>query len=322
MPRPPKVSVIVPNYNHEAFLAQRIDSILNQTYQDFELILIDDCSTDNSRDVLSLYKEHPKVTHLIFNETNSGSPFKQWNKGIQLARGEYIWIAESDDWAEKELLETLVNDLEQTNSTISYCDSIVHKEGQIEDHTYRWANALHSTRWNSNFSNTGIDEIRNYLVYRNCIVNASAVLFKKENFSLIPSGYFLEFKHCADWVIWAEIIKEGNIVYNAHKLNHYYRHSNSVIYKRKNPTEARQKIREYLRAISILRRIATKGTIRKKETSQYKWIIEEWENLKATKQIRTLDYINPPFPVQLFITFYISFLKRKVDNLKGLLLNG
>ncbi len=74
------VSVIVPNYNHASYLVARIESILNQTYQDFELILLDDCSTDDSREVLLKYKDNPKVTHLVFNEQNSGSPFIQWQK--------------------------------------------------------------------------------------------------------------------------------------------------------------------------------------------------------------------------------------------------
>ena len=106
-PMNPKVSVIVPNYNHASYLKQRIDSILNQTFQDFEVIILDDCSTDNSLEVLSHYKNHNKVSHCVFNDTNSGSTFKQWDKGIQLAKGEWIWIAESDDWAEPEFLETI-----------------------------------------------------------------------------------------------------------------------------------------------------------------------------------------------------------------------
>ena len=83
----PAVSVIVPNYNHARFLRKRIDSILNQTFQDFELILLDDCSTDESRSILSEYASDPRV-RLELNEVNSGSPFKQWNKGIRIARGE------------------------------------------------------------------------------------------------------------------------------------------------------------------------------------------------------------------------------------------
>ena len=102
----PTVSVIVPNYNHARFLPQRIESILRQTYQDFELILLDDCSTDDSRAVLSQYASEPRV-RIQFNEVNSGSTFRQWNKGVRLARGKYVWIAESDDYADERLLERL-----------------------------------------------------------------------------------------------------------------------------------------------------------------------------------------------------------------------
>jgi len=91
----PAVSVIVPNYNHARFLRRRVETILAQTFQDFELILLDDCSTDDSRSVLRQYSSDPRV-RLEFNEVNSGSTFKQWNKGVRLAQGKYIWIAESD----------------------------------------------------------------------------------------------------------------------------------------------------------------------------------------------------------------------------------
>ena len=120
----PKVSVIVPNFNHSAYLKQRIDSILNQTYQDFELIILDDCSTDNSREIIDLYVNCAKVSNIVYNEKNSGNTFKQWKKGISLAVGKYVWIAESDDWCEATLLETLVVGIEKDdNCIISYCQS-------------------------------------------------------------------------------------------------------------------------------------------------------------------------------------------------------
>lgn len=96
----PTVSIIVPNYNHSKYLNQRLDSILNQTYQDFEVILLDDVSSDNSVEILQAYSKHPKVSHLIVNEQNSGNTFKQWQKGIALAKGTFVWIAESDDFCE------------------------------------------------------------------------------------------------------------------------------------------------------------------------------------------------------------------------------
>src|SRR5215467_7397297 len=119
----PTVSAIVPNYNHAPYLRKRIESILAQTYQDFELILLDDCSTDNSREILASYGNSSKV-RIEFNETNSGTPFKQWNKGVRLARGKYIWIAESDDYADDGFLERLASRLDaEPGAGFAYCRS-------------------------------------------------------------------------------------------------------------------------------------------------------------------------------------------------------
>ena len=84
------VSVIIPNYNHAPFLKERIDSVLQQTYTDFEVIILDDCSTDNSKEIIETYRMHPKVVHIEYNVVNSGSTFKQWKKGIDLTKGEWI----------------------------------------------------------------------------------------------------------------------------------------------------------------------------------------------------------------------------------------
>ena len=104
----PLVSVIIPNYNHARYLEQRLDSVLNQTYQNFEVIILDDHSTDNSLEVINRYKDNPHIKQIVVNETNSGSTFKQWDKGIHLATGDIIWIAESDDYCELNLLDELV----------------------------------------------------------------------------------------------------------------------------------------------------------------------------------------------------------------------
>jgi glycosyltransferase involved in cell wall biosynthesis len=71
----PKVSIVIPNYNHATYLGRRVESVLRQTFQDFEVILLDDCSTDDSRSLLSEYACDPRV-RMEFNEKNSGSPFK------------------------------------------------------------------------------------------------------------------------------------------------------------------------------------------------------------------------------------------------------
>ena len=94
----PLVSVIVPNYNHARYLEQRLDSVFGQTYPNFEVIILDDSSTDNSLEIINRYKYNPHLSQIVVNKTNSGSVFKQWAKGLSLAKGEWIWIAESDDY--------------------------------------------------------------------------------------------------------------------------------------------------------------------------------------------------------------------------------
>jgi len=105
----PKVSIIVPNFNHAAFLPERLASIYNQTYTNCEVILLDDCSQDESVSILRDYMErYPEKTISEFNAENSGGVFNQWKKGLGLATGELIWIAESDDFCTLNFLEEVV----------------------------------------------------------------------------------------------------------------------------------------------------------------------------------------------------------------------
>src|SRR4030042_2316707 len=125
----PTVSVIVPNYNYAQFLDQRLQSILNQTYQDFEVLCLDDASTDNSREIISRYLSHGRF-RVYYNEHNSASAFGQWHRGIELAQGEYIWIAEADDYADREFLSSLVAVLEaHPAGGLAYCQSWRVNEG-------------------------------------------------------------------------------------------------------------------------------------------------------------------------------------------------
>ena len=95
----PMVSVVVPNYNYAKYLPQRMESIFGQSFQNFEIILLDDASTDNSAELIEGYRAHPKVSVVEVSARNSGSPFRQWEKGLSLAKGKYVWIAEADDLA-------------------------------------------------------------------------------------------------------------------------------------------------------------------------------------------------------------------------------
>lgn len=221
-----KVSVIIPNYNHAKYLNQRIDSVLDQTYDNFKVIILDDCSSDNSRDVIESYRKHPKVSHIVYNQTNSGSAFLQWKRGIELAEEDWIWIAESDDFSDPALLETLVKGIQHCPVTVlSYCQSYeVDENGTIIRDLLFHTSPLSSSHWNNDFCNQGVDEIREYLLFRNTIPNASAVLFSKKAYMNADKG-FVNMKYCGDWLLWSEILKSGNICYSKKPLNYFRRHA-------------------------------------------------------------------------------------------------
>jgi glycosyltransferase involved in cell wall biosynthesis len=223
----PEVSIIVPNYNHGRFLEERLESIFGQTFQDFEVILLDDCSTDNSVEILKKYAGHPKVREFRVNDHNSGSPFKQWRQGIALAGGEYIWIAESDDYADKNFLATLVPALKSNPRLgLAYCQSKVVGENSEIIGEYSSYSFSCPERWKNDFTNSGTDEICSYLLRINTIPNASAAIVRKAALAdiIVPDNL----KTMGDWYVWLKVLSRWNVFYTAKPLNCFRRSSQST----------------------------------------------------------------------------------------------
>ncbi len=217
-------SVILPNYNHARFLKKRIDSILKQTYFDFELIILDDYSTDESIKVLNEYND-VRITHKIYNEKNSGSPFAQWKKGMELAKYDYIWIAESDDFCTPDFLEAASKILtESPTISLYYCDSnlIGENEEPFFNNIQKYTEDLDPTLWNADHKMEGKKYVWNYLSHKNFILNASSVIFKK-NLGLNAIPYIQDFKTSGDWLFYARILSQGEVYFYAKKQN-YFRH--------------------------------------------------------------------------------------------------
>jgi glycosyltransferase involved in cell wall biosynthesis len=223
-----KVSVIIPNYNHVAYLAKRIESVLDQTFQDFELIILDDKSTDNSRKVIEQYNQHPKVSQIIFNEQNSGSTFKQWLKGIELSRGELIWLAESDDMADPEFLATLVQIMDREPKVgIAYANSYYIDADDKILRTYTQEFEVWSDRWQYDYINNGSDEVVRYLRFSPVILNVSSCIFRKSLF-LKVGGCSEDFKLAGDWMTYVKMLQFADISYIARPLNYFRTHGQTV----------------------------------------------------------------------------------------------
>lgn len=225
----PLVSVIIPNYNHARYLVRRIESVLNQTYPNFEVIILDDKSTDSSRDIIENYRHDPKVKSVQYNELNSGSPFKQWNRGVKLANGDYIWLAESDDFSAETFLEKCMNLAQKfPEAGLIYCQSLsVDRDsnvlGEVQFPDYR--------RWNSEYYNNGKLEVKNWLAFSNTLPNASAVVIKANAYKeagMADESYTLN----GDWKLWLRILLGGSsIAYTPETLNYFRDHSEKVTRK-------------------------------------------------------------------------------------------
>jgi glycosyltransferase involved in cell wall biosynthesis len=219
-----KISVIIPNYNHAVYLRQRIDSVLNQTCKDFELILLDDCSTDGSRDILEEYRNHPAVSHLVLNTVNTGSPFHQWKKGVELARGEWIWIAESDDYADKTFLEKMMTAARRyPQAGLVYCDSrIIDAKDMVTTETFAVLKnrRFRTDRWSHAHLNDGVNEIERYLLPGGTINNTSAVLFKR---SVVSEAdlFDTEFRYIGDKYAFIKVLALADVAYVPEALNYY-----------------------------------------------------------------------------------------------------
>jgi glycosyltransferase involved in cell wall biosynthesis len=224
----PKVSVIVPNYNHAGFVGRRIESILKQTYVDFELVVLDDASTDNSCEVIRGFQNEPRL-RFIECQPNSGNTFVQWNRGVAMTGGEYVWIAESDDYAAPALLETLVSRLDRfPKAGLACCNSwIVDERGKILGSTDARFQSFDKQHWTCDSVGSGVDECRRYLAFECTIPNASAVVFRRSLYDAV-GGADESYKLCGDWAFWIDVAIASDIAFVADRLNFYRRHAQTV----------------------------------------------------------------------------------------------
>jgi glycosyltransferase involved in cell wall biosynthesis len=306
----PLVSVIIPNYNHAPYLKERIDSVLNQSYRNFEVILLDDCSIDNSRDIIESYRGQEKIVHIEFNQTNSGSTFKQWQKGLELTKGEWIWIAESDDVAHLDFLKELSFELVSSNSLI-FCKSLIIDEFGAEyeylgcDHfpNKKYLNVLNEVPNKLN----SIDFLTQEMFNFNQIVNASSVIFQKSMAGDLD--YIAEhFKLCGDWMFWVSLIDKAPCNYSDKGLNYFRAHRRSV------RTISNNRVFTFFENAQITRFIYTKHPSKKLKNKYFDYLIYIYFNRydSSARQGTFTKFLNE-------ISFYgpkaiIESFKQKIKN--------
>jgi hypothetical protein len=229
------VSVVVPNYNYERYLPDRMRSIFEQTYPVFETLVLDDCSTDDSLARLNeIATGSGRRFRLVTNETNSGSPFAQWERGCQLARGKYVWVAEADDGSDPRFLEEVVTRQRCDGASFAFSDSVpIDEDGATLASSYKdYYRESVGNLMDSSFVLDGKSFMERCLAERNLVLNASAVVWERESLldALESSRDDLqEYRLTGDWHLYAAAaLAAPRVAYVSSPLNVHRRHDSSV----------------------------------------------------------------------------------------------
>lgn len=227
------LTVAIPNYNYAAFMYQRLYSILCQSYKIEELIILDDCSSDNSRLIIDKLVEklesYIKIKK-IYNAKNSGSVFKQWKKALSESTTDYLWIAEADDYSDKKFLSSIMKLIEKDdNISIAYTDtSFINKEGvKILKSIKPEIDIMKTGHWDDDFINDGQKEIMDYAFLNCTIANVSSVIIKKLDYSECFKE-LTNYKQVGDYLFYIHAMEKGKIAYYNKPLNYYRLHGNNV----------------------------------------------------------------------------------------------
>jgi glycosyltransferase involved in cell wall biosynthesis len=214
----PLVTFVVPCYKLAHYLAECVDSILAQSYENFEILIMDNCSPDNTPEVAQSFKDS-RVKH-IRNETNIGH-LRNFNKGVSLASGKYVWLLSADDSLKStQVLERFVNVMER-NPRVGYvfCKALAVR-GKKEAGVAPWSDCGKDDQvWD------GLTFLKQ-LVRFNCIV-MSALMVRKECYEKV-SLFALDLPHATDWYLWCMFALHYEVAYLAEPMATFRIHEESL----------------------------------------------------------------------------------------------
>lgn len=237
------VSVVVPSYNYAKYLDQRMASLINQTYQNLEILIIDDCSTDNSVEVLRRYESHPKVK-LVIREQNGGWVVVN-NQGIEMSSGEFVLFAQCDDDCDLRMVERLVDAMKAyPTAGIAFCRSLlVNEQDRVLGNDFVIRERSFRDRCAMDTLITGV-EMSRFLLHSCVIPNLSAALIRRECFSTI-GNFTSSYRVSGDWDWFFKIALQYDVAYVAEPLNKFKQHENTI----RSLTKGRVVYEEYFRLL-------------------------------------------------------------------------
>ncbi|RWE73778.1 glycosyltransferase [Mesorhizobium sp.] len=226
----PKVTAIVPNYNHERFLERRIESILSQTYKNIEIVILDDCSTDNSHKIIQRYCDlYPGHVRSHFNTENSGNVFRQWRKGIEQSEGDLIWICESDDFCEPDFVEHLIPHLRDRSvnlafGRIQFCDQMGRPQPGLD----QYREGAEAGIWNEPMVRPASEWFARGFGVNNVIANVGGCLWRRQVLSAPIWTEAESFSVLGDWFLYCHLAGGGNIAYEPAAVAYFRQHGQNT----------------------------------------------------------------------------------------------
>ncbi|THF49750.1 glycosyltransferase [Allorhizobium terrae] len=225
-----RVTAIVPNYNHEAYLRQRLDSIIAQTYPLIDIIVLDDCSTDGSRAVIESYvKKHPERIQAIYNEENSGGVFRQWQKGHAKATGDLVWICESDDFCEPDFVERMIGTFSDSSVMIAFGRiEFVDAGGKPMEGMAQYREESEPGIWNSRLVRPASTWFAGGFGVKNVIANVGGSIWRR--FDIDDSVWETAggYKVMGDWFLYSVIAGGGQIAYEPSAKSYFRIHGSNT----------------------------------------------------------------------------------------------
>ncbi len=214
----PRVSVIMPCFNHALFVGESIEAVLAQSVADLELIIVDDCSRDDSRTVIEKYAGSDRRVRAIYHDTNLGAS-RSRNDGIRAAQGEYLAFCDADDvWMSMKLARQLEVLQKDCAHDVAYCDAEIINERGIKT----------GKRFSDQFPVPGNGSGR--LFHRLCahnFVNMQTAILRRE--CIADVGYFDErIKWVEDWWFWVKVSHRHSFAYTNEALAKYRVHPQST----------------------------------------------------------------------------------------------
>lgn len=248
------VTAIVPNYNHARYLRERLDSILSQTYPLIDIIVLDDFSTDDSRQVIEDYvSRHPDRIKAVYNDANSGSVFHQWQKGHELATGDLVWLCESDDFCAPSFVERLIGHFRDPSVMLAFGKiEFADDAGNAMPGMSHYLETAQAGIWDQPRIRPAATWFEGAFGVKNVIANVGGSLWRRAPLSQATWDEARSYRIMGDWYLYSVLANGGQIAFNPTAQSYFRIHGRNTSGAGAQATP--DYYREYARLMTALKR--------------------------------------------------------------------